>query len=290
MARLIPGRIRNQGIELYEQGLVKIIDDRTDLLRAEVDTYQVQYGINDEDIRCQCDYFERKQYCQHIAALEYFLKNNQKGKSLSEQLNNQLESKEETKKLTSFGSLFLDSLHMNEDDTTKYRLLASGAKSPFSSDYWWSLKINRLPGEKAYVIRDIKAFIHLVKVEGFYQIGKNYFESLSILQFDQASQELIRFLWRLSTHSDKLDYEWLFPNHARHLRLPAGFFEEGIDLLTGLYEFSFETSSQTYSHLYVRPLEAEAGLFQFTVDVHRSSIELYIKEKNIEYFFNNEYL
>ncbi|HEK9980457.1 TPA: DEAD/DEAH box helicase [Streptococcus equi subsp. zooepidemicus] len=290
MARLIPGRIRNQGIELYEQGLVKIIDDRTDLLRAEVDTYQVQYGINDEDIRCQCDYFERKQYCQHIAALEYFLKNNQKGKSLSEQLNSQLESKEETKKLTSFGSLFLDSLHMNEDDTTKYRLLAFGAKSPFSSDYWWSLKINRLPGEKAYVIRDIKAFIHLVKIEGYYQIGKNYFESLSILQFDQASQDLIRFLWRLSTHSDKLDYEWLFPNHARHLRLPTGFFEEGIDLLTGLYEFSFESSSHTYSHLYVRPLEAEAGLFQFTVDVHRSSIELYIKEKNIEYFFNNEYL
>lgn len=74
--------------------------------------------------------------------------------------------------MTSFGSLFLDSLAMNEDDSVKYRLSALGSRSPFSSDYWWSLKINRLPDDRSYVIRDIKGFLQLIKKEGFYQIGK----------------------------------------------------------------------------------------------------------------------
>lgn len=41
MARLIPGRIRNEGIELYEQGLVRILDDHEGLLQAEVGPYHV---------------------------------------------------------------------------------------------------------------------------------------------------------------------------------------------------------------------------------------------------------
>ena len=65
--------------------------------------------------------------------------------------------------MTSFGSLFLDSLAMNEDDSVKYRLSALGSRSPFSSDYWWSLKINRLPDDRSYVIRDIKGFCSLLK-------------------------------------------------------------------------------------------------------------------------------
>lgn len=290
MARLIPGRIRNQGIELYDKGLVSILDDKEGLLQAEVGAFHLQYGIEDSDVHCDCQLFAQKNYCQHIAALEYFLKNNDEGKVLSEQLTSQTESKEETQKMTSFGSLFLDSLTMNENDTTTYRLSAVGAPSPFSTDYWWSLKINRLPDERSYVIRDIKAFINVVKKEGFYQIGKNYFEPLSILQFDQASQELIYFLWRLSPDSDKFDQEFIFPNHSRHLRLPSGFFEEGIYLLTALYDFTFEGSAQTYSHLYVKPLTAEAELFDFSVKVHRKSIELQINEKNSQYFFDNEYL
>ena len=163
MARLIPGRVRNEGIELYEQGLVTLLDEKEGLLQVEVDPYQVQYGADDEDITCQCDTFKARQYCKHIAAVEYFLKNNQEGKRFLEHLTGQTETKAETQKMTSFGSLFLDSLAMNEDDSVKYRLSALGSRSPFSSDYWWSLKINRLPDERSYVIRDIKglSLIHI---------------------------------------------------------------------------------------------------------------------------------
>lgn len=111
---------------------------------------------------------------------------------------------------------------MNEDDSVKYRLSALGSRSPFSSDYWWSLKINRLPDDRSYVIRDIKGFCSLLK-RRLLSDWKNYFEQLSWLQFDPSSQDLIEFLWRLASGTDKGDNENIFPNHARHLRLPSGF-------------------------------------------------------------------
>lgn len=177
MARLIPGRIRNEGIELYEQGLVRILDDHEGLLQAEVGPYHVQYGADDEDVTCQCDVFEARQYCKHIAAVEYFLKNDEEGKRFSEQLSDQTEHKAETQKMTSFGSLFLDSLAMNDDDTIKYRLSTLGSRSPFSSDYWWSLKINRLPDDRSYVIRDIKGFCNWSKRKGFIRLVKTILNS-----------------------------------------------------------------------------------------------------------------
>ncbi|KHD45789.1 SNF2 helicase associated domain-containing protein [Streptococcus hongkongensis] len=290
MARLIPGRIRNQGIALYDQGLVTIVKEEKSHIEARVDSQKVTYGVDDDAITCQCDFFARKKYCQHIAALEYFFKNDHNGKLISQQFTSQSESKEETKKMTSFGSLFLDNLKMNEDDTTVYRLSATGSRSPYSSEFWWSLKINRLPDDRTYVIRDIRGFINLIKKEGFYQIGKNYYEQLSLLKFDQASQDLISFLWRLAPNSDKSDHSFVFPNHARHLHLPSGFFEEGLFLLRDLYEFTFEGTYQKYTKVFIKPLEADAELFKFIVDVHRKSIELKITEKSVTYLFDNSYL
>lgn len=290
MARLIPGRIRTQGIELYDNGLVSITDKSKGLITAQVDSNVVTYGSSDDEVKCQCDLFKRKSYCQHIAAVEYFLKNSTEGKKISEVLDTQRENQEETQKMTSFGSLFLDGLKINEDDTLSYQITASGSKSPFSSDFWWTLKIKRLPDDRSYVIRDIKAFINIVKKEGFYQIGKNYYEPLSLLKFDTASQELIEFLWRLTPDSDKVDTSYIYPNHSRNLNLPSGFFEEGIYLLTALDSFTFESQHQTYSTVFVKPIEPDDGLLEFHVDVHRKSIELQIKEKNVHYLFHSEYL
>ena len=70
---MIPGRIRNQGIELYEQGLVDIISTREDLIQAKVDKHHLQYSLEDEQVRCDCDFLLRK-YCEHLAAVEYYLK------------------------------------------------------------------------------------------------------------------------------------------------------------------------------------------------------------------------
>ncbi|WP_249629650.1 DEAD/DEAH box helicase [Streptococcus uberis] len=290
MARLIPGRIRNQGIDLFDKGLVSINHEKKGLISAQVDSYQVSYGIEDSMISCQCSFFETKKYCQHIAALEHFMKNSQEGKTLLTRLTDQNKEKDEVDKMTSFGSLFLDSLKMNEDDTISYKLSAVGSRSPFSSDFWWSLKIKRLPDQRTYVIRDIRGFLSIVEKEGYYQIGKNYYEPLSLIQFDIASQELIQFLWRLAPNFEKTENSLLFPNHARNLYLPCGFFEEGIRLLTDLEDFSFEGPQKTYSHVWVRPLDNQFDLFCFHVEVHRKSIELQIKEKAMQFLFDNEYI
>ncbi|MGT2685785.1 SNF2 helicase associated domain-containing protein [Streptococcus porcinus] len=290
MVRLIPGRVRNQGIDLYDQGLVSINHEEDSLIEATVDGEKVTYGIDDSSVSCTCPFFQSKKYCQHLAALEYFLKNSEQGKVLSEKWHHQTESKEKRQKMTSFGSLFLDNLKMNEDDSLRFRLSASASPSPFSSDYWWSLKINRLPDDRSYVIRDIKGFLGLIQREGFYQIGKNYYEPLSLIQFDQASQELIQFLWRLAPSWDKSENAQIFPNHARHLFLPSGLFEEGLYLMTDLYDFTFEGPQQIYNHMYVKPLDASAGLFQFIVEVHRKFISLQINEKDMQFLFDNEYI
>ncbi|MEX2784233.1 SNF2 helicase associated domain-containing protein [Streptococcus sp. H49] len=289
MSRMIPGRVRNQGIALYEQGLLKIISHRDRLLQADVDGYSVQYALEDEDISCQCSLFAQKQYCEHLAALEYYLKNDSEGKEAAELLSSRSDDYQKKQKKLSFGSIFLDGLSVNEDRATQYRLAVSAAQNPYSSDFWWTLKINRLPDARAYVIRDIRAFLQIIKKEDYYQIGKNYYEPLSFLQFDTASQELIRFLWRIIPDKPS-DGTYILPNHGRHLTLPGGFFEEGLSLFKNLYDFSFTVDQQHYADIVFQDLDGSEGLYQFEVLVHRQLIELIVKEKDIQSFFDNTYL
>ncbi|AXQ78101.1 RNA helicase [Streptococcus chenjunshii] len=289
MGRMIPGRVRNQGIALYEQGLLKIISHQDRLLEVKVDGFLLQYALEDDYVDCQCSLFAKKQYCEHLAALEYFLKNDTEGKELADLLSSRNEDYQKKKRKLSFGSIFLDGLAINEDVTTKYRLAASASQSPFSSDFWWTLKINRLPDDRAYIVRDIKAFLQLVGKEDYYQIGKNYYEPLSVLQFDDASQELIRFLWRI-VPDKAADSTYILPNHGRNLVLPSGFFEEGLNLFKNLYAFSFAVGQQQYTDVTVENLDGSEELYQFEVLVHRHSIELTVKEKNVLSFFDNTYL
>ena len=71
---------------------------------------------------------------------------------------------------------------------------------------------------------------------------KNYYEPLSLLQFDTASQELIEFLWRILPDSNQVDTDFIMPNHSRNLTFTSGFLE-GVTLLNQLYDFSFEGES-----------------------------------------------
>ena len=290
MSRLIPGRIRNQGIELYNQGSVSLVEEKDHIILAQVGDCHLQFSFNDDLISCPCSLFQKKGYCSHLAAVEHYLKINPQGKDLSESLSEEEKEMASTKKKTSFGSHFLDGLKVNEDDETRYRLLAQGSKSPYSSNFWWTLKINRLPDERTYVIRDIKSFLSTVKKESYYQIGKNYYEPLSFLQFDEASQDLLEFLYRLLPDAKQADTDFIFPNHGRHLALSSGFFEEGVRLLNKLYDFSFETENRLYHQLYFKELEAEDQFYHFDVLVHRQSIELLIQEKQADLFFDNSYL
>lgn len=290
MGKLIPSRIRNQGIDLYHQGLVSIKEEKEAIIVAQVADQQLDYALEDYLISCSCVFFQKKDYCEHLAAFEYYLKNSSEGKSAFKRLTQDTSDRQESAQNTSFGSLFLDGLTFNEDDQTCYRLSATGAKSPFSSDFWWTLKMSRLPDERAYIVRDIKVLLTSIQKESYYQIGKNYYEPLSIRKFDEASQELIHFLLRLLPDSKQADTSFWFPNQGRHLNLSSGFFEEGVRLLSDLHAFSFEGDNQTYHYLTFKELEAADACYRFKVLVHRQSIELIIQEKPLDYGVGNYYL
>ena len=75
MAKLMPGRVRNEGIELFEKDLITIHQVSETQLDTTVDQHHLIYALNDSEITCDCDYFAQKGYCPHLAAVEYYLKN-----------------------------------------------------------------------------------------------------------------------------------------------------------------------------------------------------------------------
>jgi SNF2 family N-terminal domain len=222
-----------------------------------------------------------------LAAVEYYLKNAKEGQRLLAKLEEKQESAQDQERGRSFGGLFLESLSLNENDTVRYSLTVEGEESTFGSEIWWSLRLRRLPDERSYVVRDIPAFLKLIETEGYYQIGKNYYEPLSLIQFDQASQAFLDFLGRMIPDEAKTNLTFILPNNARHLSLPYGFFEEGLRLMQDLDGFRFEWEGIEYRSFLVEDLTAEANLFSFDICVEPKMIELTVAEKNSQTFFNN---
>ena len=287
MAKLIPGRVRNEGIKLFEKGLIAISQVSETQLDTTVGQHHLIYALDDPEIMCDCDFFAQKGYCSHLASVEYYLKNAKEGQRLLAKLEEKQESAQDQERGRSFGGLFLESLSLNENDTVRYSLTVEGEESTFGSEIWWSLRLRRLPDERSYVVRDIPAFLKLIETEGYYQIGKNYYEPLSLIQFDQASQAFLDFLGRMIPDEAKTNLTFILPNNARHLSLPYGFFEEGLRLMQDLDGFRFEWEGIEYRSFLVEDLTAEANLFSFDICVEPKMIELTVAEKNSQTFFNN---
>ena len=71
MAKLMPGRVRNEGIELFEKDLITIHQVSETQLGTTVDQHHLIYALNDSEITCDCDYFVQKGYCPHLAAVDW---------------------------------------------------------------------------------------------------------------------------------------------------------------------------------------------------------------------------
>ena len=220
MSRMMPGRIRQEGIELYEQGQLSVekVDGQELLLRIAGEDFT--YDMDEKNLFCSCQLFAQRGYCQHLAATEYFLKNDAEAKKLLEQIQTNGQKEQETKQRNYFGGLFLDNiLGPLEPKLVKYRLAAEGSLGTFDKQIDWTLKISRLPDQRTYIIRDIGAFLKILEQGGYYQIGRNYYEPISYEEFDGASQDLIDFLWRMVPEKNLISNEILV-NFGRSLRFP----------------------------------------------------------------------
>ena len=203
MAKLIPGKLRMEGVELYETGQIEIIKEQDHRIYARVAEEEIRYSLDDDLIFCACDFFKKRGYCVHLAALEYYLKNDQLGQQILLNLEANQEEKETVETQVTFGGEFLKSIQVPRQSNI-YRLSAQGQVEAGTNRIIWTLRIGLSQQDKFYVIRDIPLFLKIIEFAKPYMIGKYYESSLRLEQFDKASQDVLNFL--LGLIEEKIDY------------------------------------------------------------------------------------
>lgn len=286
MAKLMPGRVRNDGIALYEQGKVEIQEVKNQLVFSRIDGEKLRYSLEDEAIFCSCDFFQQKKYCPHLAALEHFLKTTPTGRELLEDLQQTKTNHQENHAKVSFGSLFLDTILPQKTQSFRYELHAVGQEDSLTGRFLWTLRLCRLPEDKSYVVRDIKAFLDTIKKEGHYQIGKIYYEKLQLESFDQASCDLICYLWGLTQEIQ----EPFLQNGGRFLYFPESLFEDGVTRLLELPSFRLQYGIYDYEKVVFQDLSAESDIFRFEVIEHEAYREVEMTEQGYKWLYDGAYL
>ena len=288
MAKLIPGKLRMEGVEFYETGQIEIIKEQEHRIYARVADEEIRYSLDDDLIFCTCAFFKKRGYCVHLAALEYYLKNDQLGQKILLNLEANQEEKETVETQVTFGGEFLKSIQM-PCQSNIYQLSAQGQVEAGTNRIIWTLRIGLSKQEKFYVIRDITLFLKVIELSKPYMIGKHYESSLRPEQFDKASQEVLSFL--LGLIEEKTDNPTFFQNQGRHLYFPKTFFEQGVSLLMGLDVFQFDHQLTTYHHLLFQDFDGQAGLFSFEIKEQSNYYEMEILERTgVNVFYGGQVL
>ncbi len=275
MAKLIPGKLRMEGVTLYETGKIEIIKEKGGRLYTRVAGEELRYSLEDDLVFCACDFFQKRGYCVHLAALEHYLKNDEEGQVILQTLEKGHEEQEEVETKVSFGGSFLDRLQPQKREKA-YTLSALGQVEAGTNRLLWTLRIGLLESHKYYVIRDIPLFLKVLAQRKSYMIGKHYENNLSWEVFDESSQEVLTFLRGLI--EEGLSQELFFPNQGRHLFFPLTFFEQGVGLLMNLEDFHFDHQLDSYENLLFHDLDPEVNLFSFSVQEYPDYFEMEISE------------
>lgn len=273
MAKLIPGKLRMEGAQLYETSQIEIIKEKDHRLYARVADEEIRYSLDDDLVFCTCDFFQKRGFCVHLAALEHYLKNDPIGQELLGNLENVHEQKEEVETQVTFGGKFLESIQIPSLSEI-YQLSAQGQIEAGTNRIIWTLRVGLIQTQKFYVIRDIPLFLKVLETSKPYMIGKLYETSLNIRQFDESSQFVLNFLQGIV--EDEVENALFFQNQGRHLYFPLSFFEQGVSLLMGLDEFQFDHQISSYSHLVFQDFDGQAGLFTFQIEEKSNYYEMEI--------------
>ena len=275
MAKLIPGKLRMEGVTLYETGKIEIIKEKGNRLYTRVAGEDLRYSLEDDLVFCACDFFQKRGYCVHLAALEHYLKNDEEGQVILQALEKGHEEQEEVETKVSFGGSFLERIQPQKREKI-YTLSAQGQVEAGTNRLLWTLRIGLVDSQKYYVIRDIPLFLKVLVHRKPYMIGKYYENDLSWDAFDTASQEVLTFLCGLI--EEGLSQDLFFPNQGRHLFFPLTFFEQGVELLMNLEDFHFDHQLDSYKNLLFHDLDPEANLFSFSVKEYPDYFEMEITE------------
>ncbi|EFX56320.1 SNF2 family N-terminal domain protein [Streptococcus sp. C300] len=288
MAKLIPGKLRMEGVALYETGNIEIIKEKGNRLYTRVAGEDLRYSLEDDLVFCACDFFQKRGYCVHLAALEHYLKNDEEGQVILQALEKGHEEQEEVETKVSFGGSFLERIQPQKREKI-YTLSAQGQVEAGTNRLLWTLRIGLVDSQKYYVIRDIPLFLKVLAHRKPYMIGKHYENDLSWDAFDTSSQEVLTFLCGLI--EEGLSQDLFFPNQGRHLFFPLTFFEQGVELLMNLEDFHFEHQITSYENLLFHDLDPDAELFSFSVQEYPDYFEMEISEsERINVFYGGAVL
>ena len=276
MAKLIPGKLRMEGAQLYETSQIEIIKEKDHRLYARVADEEIRYSLDDDLVFCACDFFQKRGFCVHLAALEHYLKNDHIGQELLGNLENVHEQKEEVETQVTFGGKFLESIQIPSLSEI-YQLSAQGQIEAGTNRIIWTLRVGLIQTQKFYVIRDIPLFLKVLETSKPYMIGKLYETSLNIRQFDESSQFVLNFLQGIV--EDEVENALFFQNQGRHLYFPLSFFEQGVSLLMGLDAFQFDHQISSYPHLVFQDFDGQAGLFTFQIEEKSNYYEMEIVQQ-----------
>ena len=288
MAKLIPGKLRMEGAQLYETSQIEIIKEKDHRLYARVADEEIRYSLDDDLVFCACDFFQKRGFCVHLAALEHYLKNDHIGQELLGNLENVHEQKEEVETQVTFGEKFLESIQIPSLSEI-YQLSAQGQIEAGTNRIIWTLRVGLIQTQKFYVIRDIPLFLKVLETSKPYMIGKLYETSLNIRQFDESSRFVLNFLQGIV--EDEVENALFFQNQGRHLYFPLSFFEQGVSLLMGLDAFQFDHQISSYPHLVFQDFDGQAGLFTFQIEEKSNYYEMEIfQQVGLNSFYKGQVL
>lgn len=296
MSRMMPAYIRAEGIELYEQNQIADVSVGKMILSANVAGQNVAYDLDGENDFCSCDFFATKKYCQHIAAIEEYLKQDKK----ADDSNQILETAEKTQKLNKellFGTQFLKNINESDDDyEDSLSLEVEAFETSASSQFFYhgdsialTIKIKAAKASRSYVVKDIPLFLNVIQRGDIYQLGRDYLVRLNLENFDDSSQDFIRLLIELSP-SDLLMESDMYQKNGRFLVLPYSMLESVLDCAYLLSDFKISVASSELNFFSFIDLDKDARLFKFKVTPGDNSISLRIDKKDYKEFYSGKVL
>lgn len=295
MSRMMPARIRAEGAELFDKGLMTDVSVSGMKLSADVDGEQVVYDLDGQNDLCFCDVFQRnKRYCQHIAAVEEYLK--KADIEAVEEEKKAYEAEVEKSKELQASADFL--AKVNEDkwaNQSEKMILEVEVSDPqlMESFYYsgnflaFTFKIRLSTMSRSYIIKDIPHFITLLRKGGTYLIGSSHYVTLMLSHFDKASQDFLSYLLKITPSHEEMALTNLFRKLGRYFVPHAGLLPELL-ALTAAMDFSMKISEKPVRYFSVLPLDDEGDLYQFEVKPLDDVIELTIKEMPHQTFFDGE--
>ncbi|MCT0499741.1 MAG: SNF2 helicase associated domain-containing protein [Lactococcus cremoris] len=293
MSRMMPARVRSEGIALYAKGFLNDPIETDFKLTAEIDGEEVSYDLDGAQDSCTCSIFQQNhRYCKHIAAIEEYLKNQDKGS---------LETKDKETKgaergLYNENIAFLDAVNGETQlnfSTDQYSIEVqiednSQLYDYFSMDYflYFDLKLKSKNLGRSYVIKDIPYFLRALKNYSQYSLGSLHYIDLFFDNFDESSQEFLSFLLKIDGKSDEALTKSLYIKNGRYLNIPFLFLEEAMDLVSALEVYQLKIIGRTVNYFTFIPLDNDSEIFKFKVESQQDYIELSLFSEDYHNFYD----